>query len=121
MEPMFQCNLKPHLPASQSARWPSAADSQSIVICAMHRSTDSWVTTFTLLPQPSHSWGHFLPELRNTLGQLPGFPVQKLAAAQDGTAEKVCQLCNLRIHTEADGMCHEGTRIVAANPLWYCI
>lgn len=55
----------------------------------MHRSTDSWVTTFSLLPQPSHSWGHFLPELRNILGQLAGFPVQKLAAAQDGAVEKV--------------------------------
>lgn len=83
----------------------------------MHRSTDSWVTTFSLLPQPSHSWGHFLPELRTALGQLPGFPVQKLAAAQDGAAEKVCQLRNLGIHIEADGNCTEGTGIVAANPL----
>lgn len=58
----------------------------------MHRSTDSWVTTFSLLPQPSHSWGHFLPELRSAMGRLPGFPVQKLAAAQDGAAEKASQL-----------------------------
>ena len=60
-----------------------------MIVCAMHRSTDSWVTTFSLQPQPSHSWGHFLPELRNVLGQLPGFPVHKLAAAQDGAVEKV--------------------------------
>ncbi|KAL3154440.1 hypothetical protein ABBQ32_013910 [Trebouxia sp. C0010 RCD-2024] len=92
LEPMFQCNLKPHLPASEAATWASAADSQSMIICAMHRSTDSWVTTFSLLPQPSHSWGHFLPELRNVLGQLAGFPVQKLAAAQDGAVEKVVLL-----------------------------
>ena len=89
LEPMFQCNLKPHLPPSQSATWSSSADSQSMIVCAMHRSTDSWVTTFSLQPQPSHSWGHFLPELRNVLGQLPGFPVHKLAAAQDGAVEKV--------------------------------
>ena len=88
LEPMFQCNLKPQLPASASTSWPLATDSQSIIICAMHRSTDSWVTTFSLLPQPSHSWGHFLPELRSVLGQLPGYPVQKLAAAQDGAVEK---------------------------------
>ena len=99
LEPMFQCNLKPHLPASESAIGSSAADSQSMIICAMHRSTDSWVTTFSLQPQPSHSWGHFLPELRTVLGQLPGFPVQKLAAAQDRAVEKVCvsavQFCQL--------------------------
>lgn len=55
----------------------------------MHRSTDSWVNTFSLLPQPSHSWGHFVPELRTVLSQLPGFPVHKLAAAQEGTVDKV--------------------------------
>lgn len=82
LSPMFQCNLK------ANGSW-IAADSQSLVICAMHRSTDSWVTSFSLLPQPSHSWGHFLPELRAALGQLPGFPVHKLAAPQDGIADKV--------------------------------
>lgn len=71
-----------------------------MIICAMHRSTDNWVTTFSLQPQPSHSWGHFLPELRSVLGQLPGFPVQKLAAAQDGVVEKVRQLGYLCIYTE---------------------
>lgn len=96
LEPMFQCNLKPHLPASDSATWLAAADNQSIIICAMHRSTDSWVTTFSLLAQPSHSWGHFVPELRNALAQLPGFPVQKLAAAQDGAADKASQLTHAR-------------------------
>ena len=85
LEPMFQCDLK------SNASWV-AADSQSVAICAMHRSTDSWVTSFSLLPQPSHSWGHFLPELRAGLAQLPGFPVHKLVAAQDGIVDKVGSL-----------------------------
>lgn len=85
LEPMFQCDLK------SNASW-IAADSQSVAICAMHRSTDSWVTSFSLLPQPSHSWGHFLPELRAGLAQLPGFPVHKLVAAQDGIVDKVSSL-----------------------------
>ena len=89
LSPMFQCNLK------ANASWIATA-SQSLVICAMHRSTDSWVTSFSLLPQPSHSWGHFLPELRAALGQLPGFPVHKLAAAQDGIVDKVCRS---RVHS----------------------
>ena len=84
-----------------------------MILCAMHRSTDSWVTTFSLQPQPSHSWGHFLPELRNVLGQLPGFPVQKLAAAQDG-AEKVRQLGNL-------GNVTEGVTTAAATHLDICV
>ena len=86
---MFQCNLQPHLPSAEAPIAPSTADSQSMIICAMHRSTDSWVTTFSLLPQPSHSWGHFVPELRTVLSQLPGFPVHKLAAAQEGIVDKV--------------------------------
>ena len=86
LEPMFQCNLNPHLAAAQTA---GQADCQSMIICAMHRSTESWVTTFSLLPQASHSWGHFVPELRTVLSQLPGFPVQKLAAAQEGLVDKV--------------------------------
>ncbi|DBB03876.1 TPA: hypothetical protein ACH3X1_012963 [Trebouxia sp. C0004] len=92
LEPMFQCNLQPHLPSAQVPIAPSTADSQSMIICAMHRSTDSWVTTFSLLSQPSHSWGHFVPELRTVLSQLPGFPVQKLAAAQEGVVDKVVLL-----------------------------
>ncbi|KAA6424621.1 MAG: radial spoke head 1 protein [Trebouxia sp. A1-2] len=92
LEPMFQCNLQPHLPTAEAPIAPSTADSQSMIICAMHRSTDSWVTTFSLLSQPSHSWGQFVPKLRTVLSQLPGFPVQKLAAAQEGVVDKVVLL-----------------------------
>ena len=97
------------MPVSESTSSQPTADSQSIVICAMHRSTDSWVTTFSLLTQPSHSWGHFVPELRTVLSQLPGFPVQKLTAAQDSIVDKVSQTamssrpvlptCTLHSHT----------------------
>lgn len=102
LEPMFQCNLQPHLPTAEAPIAPSTADSQSMIICAMHRSTDSWVTTFSLLSQPSHSWGHFVPELRTVLSQLPGFPVQKLAAAQEGVVDKVIHsLCWLQHRADA--------------------
>ena len=88
-QPLLRCDLKPHLTQPLPTSLPFGDGNQSLVVAALYRAKDSWVASFSLLPQSQVSWGAFLPELRGLLGRLPGFPVEKLQPAPPAEADKV--------------------------------
>ena len=47
----------------------------------MQRTADGWVANFCLRQLPSCSWGRCLPQLRQLLTELPGFPADRLVVA----------------------------------------
>ena len=88
-QPLLRCDLKPHLTQPLPTSLPVGDGNQSLVVAALYRAKDSWVASFSLLPQSQVSWGTFLPDMRGLLGRLPGFPVEKLQQAPPAEADKV--------------------------------
>ncbi|KAK9833171.1 hypothetical protein WJX74_009340 [Apatococcus lobatus] len=72
-------SLQQLLAASQQA--DSTEGLQSLVVCAMQRTADGWVANFCLQPLPACSWGRCVPQLRQLLTELPGFPADRLIAS----------------------------------------